>query len=184
MVKKWQINENKAWFKKWWPEKAPYNYEFEEIPLGDYFERQRKKYSKENFMWFLESFMTYEEAGRAMDSLATALSNLGLKKGDACALLMPNSFQYIISFYACIKIGAIPSGIDPTYKPLEVLYQIETTNSKGIIVLDALYGELVKPIIDETNIEFIVYTNIADLASGLSSITKFIGKLIVKIQKE
>jgi len=183
MSKEWQVNEDKAWFKKWWPEKCPKNMEFEKISLGEFFEGQRRKYANDNMMWFLHSWMTYDEAGKAMDSLATALSNLGLKKGDVCALLLPNSFQYIISFYACAKIGVIATGINPTYKPLEVLYQIETTNPKALIVLDALYGEFVKPIIAKTNIEFIIYTNVADLASGLSGAIKFIGKLIGKIPK-
>jgi long-chain acyl-CoA synthetase len=183
MAKEWQVNEEKAWFKKWWPEKAPKNYDFEKISLGDFFEMQRKKYPKEKMMWFLESWITYNEAGKLIDSIASSLHNLGLKKGDCCALLLPNSFQYIISFYACAKLGVVVTGINPTYKPLEVLYQIETANPKALIVLDALYGELVKPIISKTNIEFIVYTNVADLASGLSGFIKFLGKLIGKIPK-
>ena len=27
----WQVDENKAWFKKWWPEGVPLNTEFEKI---------------------------------------------------------------------------------------------------------------------------------------------------------
>ena len=183
MAKKWQIDESKAWFKKWWPEKAPKNYNFKSETLGEMFERQRTKYSNDNLMWFLHSWMTYDEAGKYIDSLATALSNLGLKKGDCVSMLMPNCFQYVISFYACAKIGVVASGINPTYKPLEVLYQIEVTNARALIVLDSLYGELVKPIIGKTNVEFVIYTNVADLASGLSGFVKFLGKLIGKIPK-
>lgn len=180
---KWQIDENKAWFKKWWPENAPKNLEFPQISLGEFFNEQRKKYANENIMWFLESWMTYEEAGKAMDSFGTALHNLGIKQGDVVALLLPNSFQYVIAFYAAAKIGAIPTGINPTYKPLEVLHHLEITGAKSLIVLDALYGELVKPIVDKTELGLVIYTNIADLASGLSGAIKFIGKLIGKIPK-
>ena len=183
MAKKWQVDESKLWFKKWWPEKAPKNNDFEELTLGDFFERQRGKYGDDKMMWFLHSWMTYEEAGKAIDSIATAISNLGLKKGDSCALLMPNCFQYVICFYACAKLGVIPSGINPTYKPLEVLHQIEVTNPRALVVLDSLYVELVKPIISKTKIEIVIYTNVADLASGLSGFVKFLGKLIGKIPK-
>jgi len=180
---KWHVDENKAWFKKWWPEIAPQNIEFPEISLGHFFEEQRKKYADENIMWFLESWMTYEEAGKAIDSFATALHNLGIKQSDVVALLLPNSFQYVIAFYAAAKIGAIPTGINPTYKPLEVLHHLEITGAKSLVTLDALYGELVKPIVDKTDLELVIYTNIADLASGLSGAIKFIGKLIGKIPK-
>jgi len=181
MAKEWQVNEDKAWFKKWWPEKTPKNTEFEKITLGEMFERQRKKYSDKNIMWFLDSWMTYEKAGQAIDSLATALSKLGLKKGDVCAILIPNCFQYVISFYACQKLGVIATGINTTYKPLEILHQIEMTNPKCLIVINVLYEESVKPIIDKTTIEFVISTNPLDLASGIPGWKKFIGK---KIKKE
>jgi long-chain acyl-CoA synthetase len=182
-MSEWQVNESKAWFKKWWPKDTPKNYKFENISLGEFFEGQRKKHADEKMMWFIESWMTYEETGQAIDSLATSLHKLGVKKGDVVAFLMPNCFQYVICFYATVKLGAIGTGINPTYKPLEVLHQLKMTNSKVLITLDALYGELARPIINKTNIEMVIYTNIADLASGLSGLKKGLGKLIGKIPK-
>ncbi|MFX1392772.1 MAG: AMP-binding protein [Promethearchaeota archaeon] len=179
----WQVDENKAWFKKWWPSKTPKNYIFEKISLGEFFERQRKKYPNENLMHFIESWMTYDEAGNYMDSFGTALHNLGVKKGDTIAILLPNSFQYVISFYGAAKIGAIPTGINPTYKPLEILHHLNLTNTICLVCLDALYEELVEPIIEKTNVKFIINTNIIDLCSGLSGIKKVLGKLIGKIPK-
>ncbi|MFW9990240.1 MAG: AMP-binding protein [Candidatus Odinarchaeota archaeon] len=179
----WQVNEEKAWFKKWWPKETPKNTTFENLSLGDFFEIQRKKYANERMMWFIESWMTYEQAGLAIDSLATSLHKLGVKKGDVVAFLMPNCFQYVICFYATVKLGAIGTGINPTYKPLEVLHQLKMTNSKVLITLDALYGELARPIINRTNIEMVIYTNIADLATGLSGIKKTLGKMLGKIPK-
>jgi len=153
----WQVNEDKAWFKKWWPKDTPKNYDFEKLSLGEFFERQRMKYPNERMMWFIESWMSYEEAGQLIDSLATALHNLGVKKGDVVAFLMPNSFQYIISFYATVKLGAIATGINPTYKPLEVLHHLRITSATILITLDALYGELIEPIISQSKIEMVIY---------------------------
>ena len=118
-----------------------------------------------------------------MDSFGTALHNLGIKKGDTVAILLPNSFQYVIAFYGAVKIGAIATGINPTYMPLEVLHHINLTNAKCLVCLDALYEELVEPIIEKTNIEFIINTNVVDLCTGLPGIKKVLGKLIGKIPK-
>jgi long-chain acyl-CoA synthetase len=182
-MSEYQVDENKAWFKKWWPEKTPKNYKFEKISLGEFFESQRKKYANDNMMWFIETFMTYEEAGKFIDALATSLHKLGVKKGDVIAFLMPNCFQYVISFYASAKLGAIATGINPTYKPLEVLHQLKMTNAKILITMDALYVELAEPIINKTNIEMVIYTNIADLASGLPGWKKSLGKFLGKLPK-
>lgn len=115
--------EEKAWFKKWWPEDMPKNIDFEEITMGEFFERARKEYRSLNHMWFLETWWTYEETGQAIDKVATTLNHLGVKKGDAIALLMPNSPQYIICYYACQKLGVVPvrlnsCGAGPLHKPI------------------------------------------------------------------
>lgn len=180
---KWHVDEEKAWFQKWWPEEVPKNINLPLINAWEFFERQRQKYGNDAMMWFLETWMKYNEAAKMIESLATALYDLGLRKGDCVAFLLPNSFQYVIAFYACMKIGVIATGINPTYKPLEVLHHIELTEAKVLIVLDALYDELVKPIVDKTEVEKVIYTNIADLATGISKVLRFIGKLVGKIPK-
>jgi long-chain acyl-CoA synthetase len=179
---KWQVNERKAWFHKWWPKGVPFNVDFKEISLGEFFETQRQKYPNEYIMRFLETWMTYEEAGKLIDVMATALYKLGIREGDVIAILLPNCFQYVIVFYACVKLGAIATGINPTYKPLEVLHHLDVTDAKVLIVLDALYEELVAPIIEKKKLEFIISTNIADLATGLG-FKRVLGKLLGKIPK-
>lgn len=179
----WQINEEKAWFKKWWPTKVPKNTNFEKITLGDFFERRRLSYPDENLIYFLGSFMTYEETGRSIDMVATKLHDIGLQKGDVVVLLMPNCFQYVICFYACNKLGVIPTGINTTYKPLEVLHHIKTTGCRALITLKAMYNLLVKPIIDKTEIDFVVYTGVADLVSGGLNFDDFIAKKTRRIRK-
>ncbi|MFX1495769.1 MAG: AMP-binding protein, partial [Promethearchaeota archaeon] len=114
IMEKFHVDENKSWFHKWWPEGVPFNTEFEEISLGDFFEKQRKKYPDSNVIWFMDTWMTYDEIGKYIDSFATALHNFGIRKGDVVAFLLPNCFQYVISFYACAKLGVISTGINPT----------------------------------------------------------------------
>ena len=151
--------------------------------MGEFFERARKEYGSLNHMWFLESWWTYEETGQTVDRVATALDNLGVKKGDALAFLMPNSPQYIICYYACQKLGVIPVGINPTYKSLEILHFMEITNPKALICLEMLYDLKIKPIIDKIHIEFIVATTISDLVKGSLNFKDFITKMAQNIQK-
>src|SRR4030043_1282363 len=102
---KYQVNENKRWFQKWWPKNVPKNLQFpEKMTISELLDQQVAKYKDNNFLWFLETWMTFGEFHGHVLALATALSNLGVKKGDVVAFHLPNCFQYVISYYATIRL--------------------------------------------------------------------------------
>ena len=176
----YNVNENKRWFKKWWPEGVPYNTIFEEKSINELLDEQVTKYSDRNFIWFLDTWITYKKFQEYVKSFATGLIELGVKKGDVVALHLPNCIQYIVSYFAITRIGAIASGINPTYQPIEILHQLEITKPKVLIVMDALYDSFIKPIIEDTDIASIIYTNLADL-TNIKGVKKAIGKFVKKI---
>src|ERR671925_413982 len=49
---------------------------------------------------------TYAEFSRAVDATASLLMAHKIAKGDVVSLLMPNSAEYIIAYFACWKLGA------------------------------------------------------------------------------
>jgi long-chain acyl-CoA synthetase len=174
------VDEEKRWFKKWWPEGVPYNAVFEEKTINELLDEQVKKYADSNFIWFLDTWISYKKFQDYVKSLARSLDKLGIKKGDVVAIHLPNCVQYIISYYAITRIGAIASGINPTYQPIEILHQLDITKPKMLIVLDSLYEQFIKPIIDDTKIKTIVYTNLADV-TNIKGVKKAIGKFVKRI---
>ncbi len=116
MNEKFKVDESKIWFRKesGWPDEVPKNIDFPKMSLGDMLREKVKKYPDDNVIWFLDTFMKYRELDHHVDAFATALARLGLKKGDVIALLLPNSFQYVISYYAAMRLGCIPTGLNPT----------------------------------------------------------------------
>ena len=178
----YHVDESKPWLQKaaGWPDEVPKNMEFPKKTLRQMFKESVAQWPDHHAAWFLGSFMSYRELDDKIDRLATALHKLGVKKGDVVSLLLPNSFQYLVCYYAIASIGAVASGINPTYKPMEILHQLKTVDAKTLIVLDALYEGQVAPIRDKSPVRTIIATNIVDLA-GLSPIKKFLGKLLKKI---
>ncbi|NOZ84831.1 MAG: long-chain fatty acid--CoA ligase [Deltaproteobacteria bacterium] len=176
------VDESKPWFTKeaGWPDEVPKNIEFPEMTLGEMLRKTARQYPDYKAIWFLNTFMTFRKLDKYVDAFATALHKRGIKKGDVVTLLLPNSFQYVIAYYACMRIGAIASGVNPTYKPFEILHQLDTVGSKALIVLDALYEKQVAPIIEKHPMDFVVATNITDLAD-ISGLKKILGKLLGKI---
>ncbi|MFX0048020.1 MAG: AMP-binding protein [Candidatus Hermodarchaeota archaeon] len=172
------MNENKIWFQKWWPYGVPKNVTFEEKTINQFLDAQVEKYADQNFIWFLETWVTYRQFHDYVLRLATALHDLGVKKGEVVAILMGNCIQYVVSYYAITRLGAIATGINPTYKPLEILHQLDVTDAKYLIAYDAFFDEKSKSrikknlpyigeILDKSPVKKVIYTNLADLAHGL-----------------
>lgn len=53
--------------------------------------------------------LTYAEANDKARRLATGLDSLGIEKGDRVAILSGTSVEHAVTFYACMKLGAIPA---------------------------------------------------------------------------
>ncbi|MFC1822453.1 AMP-binding protein [Thermodesulfobacteriota bacterium] len=176
------VDETKPWLQPEaeWPEKVPKNYDFPRITLYEMLTESVLKHSDLPAIWFLNSFMTYSELLDHVDAFAAGLDNLGLKKGDVVALALPSCFQYVVSYYACAKLGLIVTGINPTYMPGEALHQLKLTGAKAIIILDALYETLLEPVVNDYDLEHLIVTNVVDLVK-VSAFKKWLGKKIKKI---
>ena len=151
------FNPESGWTQGWAP-----SVEIPVISLGEALRLTAKAHPKARAMWFLGEEMNYQRLDELVDALAASLHNLGVRKGDVVSLLLPNSFQYVISYYACARLGAWASGINPTYKPAEALHQLKLTGARVLITLDALYEPVLAPIIRKSPVELLVHTNIAD----------------------
>lgn len=164
-VPKWPVDDNKPWFNSGlWQEGVPKHPEFPVISLGDWFDQKTEEHGTKKVSWFSKTFMNYRVMRKYTDSLATSLARQGIKKGDVVAILLPNSFQFTISYFAAVKLGAIVIPINPTYKPLEILNVLKQVNAKALICMDAMYG-LIKPIKEQHKFDFVISTNIVDLAA-------------------
>src|SRR5271157_5930508 len=185
MTIKYMVSEDRPWFSgKYWPKGVPMQLDIDyDLSLPSLLDRAVQNWGESPAIWFLHSWVTYKQLADMVNRLAAFLASKGVKKGDVVASVMPNCIQYVVAFYAATKLGAVISGVNPTYKALEVLHQVTTVNAKHLIVLDALYKELVEPFVADGRWSFdtVIYTNIADNASGLSPIKKMLGKLLKKI---
>jgi len=83
--------------------------------------------------------MTFKQFKEQVDIFATALKDLGVKKGDRVALYAPNSIQWEISFYGLEKAGAILVPMNPLFKEIEVEYETNDSGAETLIVFQPIY---------------------------------------------
>jgi long-chain acyl-CoA synthetase len=105
--------------------------------------------------------LSYQELSRQANQLANALIDLGVKKGDRVALLMPNCPQFVISYYAILKAGGIVVATNPLYSPREMEFQLKDCGAETIIVLSLFY-RTVAALKERTSLRNIVVTNIKE----------------------
>jgi long-chain acyl-CoA synthetase len=161
------VDESKPWFQPdaGWPGYVPKNIEFPDISLYELLRESAEETGDAPVLWFLHNFMTYQELIQHVDRFAAGLKGLGVSKGDVVALAMPNSFQYPIAYYACSKLGAIVTGVNPLSKPVEILHQLKSTGARTLVTLDAIYQPLFGSLGERHTFERIIATNLLDLVN-------------------
>jgi long-chain acyl-CoA synthetase len=115
---------------------------------------------------YASSRMTYREVNDLSNRLAAALYNLGVRKGDRVFLLLVNSPQFVISYYAVLKLGAVVVATNPLYSQREMEHQAIDCGAKIAIVMSRFYP-LIKKIQENTALENIIVTNIKDYMPSL-----------------
>lgn len=77
---------------------------------------------------------TYAEFLRAVGAAARLLAARGVTKGDKVSLLMPNSPEYIIAYFACFHLGAIAGPVNSLLKPQELSYVLANSEAKALLL--------------------------------------------------
>jgi long-chain acyl-CoA synthetase len=168
----------RIWY-KYWPAQVPRCLDYPNCTLAEFLRESAAKHGPKPALYFLDAKVTYSHLWEMVQRFATSLSRLGLKKGDVCALMLPNSIQFVVSYYACQLLGVTVTAINPTYKALEIQHQLKDSGAKILVVLDAVFQEA-KEGIEGTRVERVIGTNIVDLC-GFPGFKVLLGKWLKKI---
>jgi len=169
--------ESRPWVKMYEPG-VPADVDIPDTPLHHFLEEAASKYPDNIATIFVGAKKTYREINELADRMATALANLGVKKGDVVALLLPNSPQFVIAFYGALKAGATLTLINPLYKSREIEFQLKDSGAKVLIALDLLY-KLAEPVIPNTSVQHTIVTWVGEYLPGFKAT---LGKLLGKIK--
>jgi acyl-coenzyme A synthetase/AMP-(fatty) acid ligase len=76
-----------------------------------------------------EGGQTWRELDLASERLAANLLDLGVRKGDRVASLMPNRNALVIHYLACLKAGFVTTPLNYRYKPPEIDHALEVSGA-------------------------------------------------------
>jgi long-chain acyl-CoA synthetase len=102
------------------------------------FDTSARRYRRRVALDFFGGTTTYGTLQDQVSRVAQALRRLGVGHGDRVALVMPNSPEHVVAFYATLRLGAIVVEHNPLYTERELRHQFEDHGAQVAIVWDKL----------------------------------------------
>ena len=171
---------------KHYPEGVPAEVETDNYDsIADVINQSVKKFAQKPAFSNMDVTLTYEEVDRLSNYFANYLTHTcGLKKGDKIALQMPNILQFPVAMFGAIKAGVVVVNTNPLYTDREMLHQFKDSGAKAIVIM-ANFAYNLEKILDETDIEHVLVTELGDLFPSFKRIlvngaVKYIKKMVPK----
>lgn len=152
--------ERKRWLAHYPDEVSPES-TYEKRPLFDFLREAAERVPQHIAIHFMGKEMTFAEIYEESLKLASRLTDIGLKKGDCVAIMLPNSPQGVIAYYAVLMAGGIVVQTNPLYMERELEHQLKDSGARMIFCLDILFPR-VSRVKDQTNIETVIITGVQD----------------------
>jgi long-chain acyl-CoA synthetase len=107
--------------------------------------------------------LSYGEVDVLSRKFASYLQNdLGLKKGDRVAIMLPNILQYPVALFGILRAGMVVVNVNPLYTPRELEHQLKDSGSKAIIIYNGACHTLEK-VLDKTEVKHVLVTTIGEM---------------------
>lgn len=115
--------------------------------------------------------ITWRQLCDRVDQLSAVLYHTyGVRSGERIGLLMMNSIDFCIIFYAIVKLGAIVVVMNTKNAPAQLQWMLNNTCAK-LLFSDIDWTEKVFPMVDETCVNTVVFTKSGAAADIHAAIT-------------
>jgi long-chain acyl-CoA synthetase len=171
---------DRIWLKHYPPGTPP------EIDPGEYrslaamLARSCERFADKPAFTNMDVSITYRE----LDSLSRAFgafvqNQLGLRKGDRLAIMLPNLLQYPVVLFGALRAGLIVVNVNPLYTASELEHQLVDSGARAIVVMEN-FAHTVAEVAPKTSLERVITTQAGDLFPPVKSLLVNLGVKYVK----
>lgn len=139
---------------------------FFEGSLYDLFRNSVEEHREKVALSFYGTEIGFPQLHAMVAKMAASLAAVGVRKGDRVALMLPNCPQYVVSFFATVKLGAIVTQLNPMYVEREIKYILKDSRAETIVVYADMYLR-VKNVLPETSLKNVVVVGFGEEPEGL-----------------
>lgn len=151
--------------------------------LLEVFDKSIKDHAEKTAYINMGKSITYAELDQLSLKFAAYLQQqLGLKKGDAVAVMMPNLLQYPVCILGILRAGCVVVNVNPLYTPRELQHQLLDSQAKAIIIVEN-FAHTLSDVQDKVKLEHVILTHMGDMLGLLKGtivnlVVKHVKKLI------
>ena len=122
--------------------------------------------------------LTYHE----IDELSAAFANyliheLGLKKGERVAIMLPNLLQYPIALFGVLRAGLTVVNTNPLYTHRELKHQLIDSGATVLLVLEN-FAHVAQEVVAETKVNQVITTTIGEMLGPKGRLIDFVLKYV------
>ena len=163
----------KPWLKHY-DEGVPATIDYPQIPVDELLNRAATKHPGHTATIFgarvgsriMDAGFSYRQINDATNRFAAALQQMGIRKGERVAIMMPTCPQFIVAAYATWRIGGIVVCCNPLYVEREIEHLVNDSGTETIVVLSSLFKK-VHNVRAQTGLKRVIVTNIKEYFPGL-----------------
>src|SRR5579872_3880271 len=132
----------------YWPKRVPHSLTIPETTLCYNLAVSATRYPNKTAIVYYGRKITYRELAAEVGRLAGYLERSGVKRGDRVLLLMQNSPQFIIGFYAILRANAVVVPLNSMLVTSELRYYAQDSQAELVLVGQDVYPQ-VAPLLRE-----------------------------------
>lgn len=130
--------------------------------IVDIFEQSVAKYKNNVAYINMGREMTFAELDKQTQAFAAYLQGMGLVKGDAVAVMMPNLLQNPVAIFGILRAGLTVVNVNPLYTARELKHQLNDAGAKAIVIIEN-FAHTLAEVVDQTGIQKVFLTRVGDM---------------------
>ena len=125
-----------------WPKRLPYQLTAPQTSLWMNLQISALRFPQKEALVFMGRTWTYEQLLRDTETIASALRQMGVQKGDRVVLDMQNCPQLVITHFAILRLDAVVVPVNPMNRTEELKHYILDPDAKVAVTTADLAPEL------------------------------------------
>ncbi len=116
--------------------------DYPRLTMFQMIQRMAEKYPNTPAYEFYGKKTSYRQFVGKIERAARAFTAMGIRRGDAVTICMPNTPQALDCFYALNRIGAVCNMVHPLSAQKEITFYLDFSESRMILTMDMFYEKV------------------------------------------